>query len=233
MLLNVKELYHPKLYVRMKIKDVNIKDLLDIAKNNKDEKKQLVWPFPAIEVVKNGKAYEILDGNRRTMVAKALKVEAIPAKILEIKDPGERYLYQIKANLHGMMLDKDQRDNAIRLLAVQFKMKPEDLTKEFKLTKASISRILNKKQRKTEPRKRPTENREGEGDFSPTNLMERSFYIAEEFSVHGRDMKEFLNKLENPNKDNLTKLAQNLAGFVLVIQTYLRLEKNGNSGKTT
>ena len=104
-LLKVKDLEHPKLYVRSSIKDVKIKDLLDLAKGNKDEKKKIIWPFPPIDVAKDGTKFEILDGNRRTKVAKSLKLTEIPATIRDIKNPADRFLFQIKSNLHSIGSD--------------------------------------------------------------------------------------------------------------------------------
>lgn len=236
-LLKVSDLQHPRLYVRSNIKDVTIKDLLDIAKNNKDEKKNLVWPFPPIEVVKEGKKFEILDGNRRTMVAKELKFSEIPATIKDIKSPSDRFLYQIQANLHGMMLDKDQRDGSIRTLNVKFKMSLEQLSKAFKLTKASISRILKGKQRKTGPRKgkaeRQDSSQENGEDFSSKSFMERTLFLADEYAHNRVEIYEFLGKAKETNKARLSELIANLNSFTEMLNTYLEGKSNESLGKAT
>lgn len=234
-LLKVSELQHPHLYVRSNIKDVTIKDLLDVAKNNKNEKKELVWPFPPIEVVKDGKKFEILDGNRRTKVAKLLKLSEIPATIKDIKSPADRFLYQIQANLHGLMLDKDQRDNSIRLLGSKFKMSLEQLAKTFKLTKASISRILKGKQRKTGPRKQTRQNQpeqDNSKDFAPKGFMERTLFIADEYAKNRVDISEFLKKAGGVNKSKLAELIANLNSLTVMLEGCMEEKQNESSRPT-
>lgn len=219
-LLKVSQLRHPKLYVRNK--DVTIKDLLDLARFNKNDKKELVWPFPPIDVVKNGSNFEILDGNRRSKVAKELKIEVIPANIMTIKSPTDRFLYQIKSNLHGLMLDKDQRDGSIRLLNTKFKLSLENLSKTFKLTKASISRILAKKQRKEGPRKTTKqETKSNSQDFNPANFLKEVVIMATEYAKNRVKLSEFLEKAQGLDKAKAVELLTNINSLVVLLETSL------------
>lgn len=219
-LLKVSQLRHPKLYVRSN--DITIKDLLDIAKFNKNDKKQLVWPFPAIDVVKDGSNFEILDGNRRTRVAKALKIEAIPATIKTIKSPVDRFLFQIQSNLHGLMLDKDQRDSSIRLLNTKFKLSLENLAKTFKLTKASISRILSKKQRKEGPRKTTKqESKSNSQSFNPANFLREVVVLAFEYAKNRIKLSEFLEHTQDLDKAKAVEFLTNINSLVVLLETSL------------
>lgn len=224
-LLKVSQLRHPKLYVRSQVNDVTIKDLLDIARFNKNDKKELVWPFPPIDVVKDNGNFEILDGNRRTRVAKALKILEIPATIKNIKSPADRFLFQIQSNLHGLMLDKDQRDGSIRLLNTKFKLSLESLSKTFKLTKASISRILAKKQRKEGSRKTTKqESKSNAESFNPTSFVKDLISLASEYAKNRVKFSEFLDKLVPPDKAKAVELVTNLNSLVSMLEASI-LEK--------
>ena len=219
-LLKVSLLKHPKLYVRVNVNDTTIKDLLEVAKFNKNEKKDLVWPFPPIDVVKDGTTFEILDGNRRTKVAKELKIAEIPANIKNIKDPADRFLFQVQSNLHGLMLDKDQRDSSIRLLNTKFKMSLESLSKTFKLTKASISRILSKKQRKEGSRQQGNRPQNGSG-FNPGNFVDGLFRLANDYAQHRVKLSEFLDKAGKIDKAKAAEFLTNLNSLVSMLEATL------------
>ena len=227
-LLKVSQLRHPKLYVRAHVNDITIKDLLDIARFNKNEKKEIVWPFPPIDVVKEGDNFEILDGNRRTRVAKLLKIEAIPAIIKSIKSPVDRFLFQIQSNLHGLMLDKNQRDNSIRLLNTKFKLSPDNLSKTFKLTQASISRILSRKQRKEGPRKTTVKKQATSNTnevFTPGSFMKQLIHLTSEYAVHRLKISDFLGQADKRDKSKTIEFITNLNSLTSMLETSL-LEKD-------
>lgn len=261
-MLLVKEISLPDHYVRGAIRPSNVNDLMTVVINHNNaesaeeliKKKEISWPFDAIEVVRNEKAvenekkfkafvdalkehnkdknkakkieekdrrektikavqkeldkikaelksfklesknvfpYEIIDGGHRWTVAKRLKISDIEAKIRDIPNHGERYLEQYKLNsAHGLRLDKDQRDNAIRTLVKEFKIPQNALIKETGLTTASISRIVADKQRTGLPKKkgggRPRNNSQlGSSppisDMSPEGFVDRLNQIIIEF----------------------------------------------------
>ena len=143
--------------------------------------KKIDWPFPEIEIAKNltpkpekpkkkkgEKAskvkgaktkkwfpFEIIDGGHRWTVAKRLKMKEISAVTKSIDEPGDRFLQQYRTNVgHGLRLDKDARDNAIRILSTVFKKSQKEIVQETGLDVSSISRIISSKQRKEGPRKK-------------------------------------------------------------------------------
>jgi len=146
-------------------------------------KKTVQWPFPEIEIGKNltpkpdkikkekgdkTKApklkkwfpFELIDGAHRLTVAKRLKMKEIDAITRGIDNAGARYLHQYKTNVgHGLRLDKDARDNAIRTLAKVFSISQKELVKETGLDVSSVSRIINSRQRKEGPRSAPSKPR--------------------------------------------------------------------------
>ena len=173
--IKINEIQLPEHYIRGSVENKNVKDLLnivlthnnvgDIGELKKDQ--EIVWPFPPIEIAKNlskkpekekGKkkskgekkwfAYEILDGVTRWTVAKKLKLKEIDATVKGIDDPKDRFVHQYTTNVgHGLRLDKDARDNAIRLLSSVYKLTGKAIAKECGLDEGSVSRILKNKQR--------------------------------------------------------------------------------------
>ena len=151
----------------------------------------LKWPFPPIEVARNPKqilppakkgekasdtkkklkgekkyfAYELIDGMHRLTVARRLKLKEIDATIKQTTDAAERFLLQFQTNSgpRGIRFDKDDRDNAIRILAKEFNYSLKKLVEETGLNVGSISRILSGKQRKTGPRKKATPRTQVDG----------------------------------------------------------------------
>jgi len=145
-------------------------------------KKTIQWPFPEIEIGKNltpkpekkpkvkgektkdVKAkkwfpFELIDGAHRLQVAKKLKKKEIDAITRNIDNPGARFLHQYKTNVgHGLRLDKDARDNAIRTAAKVFSFTQKQLVQETGLDVSSVSRIINSRQRKEGPRSKPRRN---------------------------------------------------------------------------
>lgn len=147
----------------------------------KGKKIKVEWPFPPIEVARNEKQvlsptekgqkpsdvkkklkttkkyfpYELIDGIHRMTVARRIKMKELPATIKQITDPAERFLEQYKTNggPRGLRLDKDDRDNAIRLMSKEFNISQKKLVEITGLDQTSISRIIAVKQRKEGPRK--------------------------------------------------------------------------------
>jgi hypothetical protein len=156
---------------------------------------KLDWPFPPIEVARNEKLvlptaekgskpsetkkklkvskkkyfpYELIDGVHRQAVARRLKMKEISATVKSITNPADRFLEQYKTNAgpRGIRLDKDDRDNAIRIMSRDFNVSQKKLVELTGLDQTSISRIIAAKQRKEGPRKPPTKKEES-GDSSP------------------------------------------------------------------
>jgi hypothetical protein len=175
-------------------------------------KKSIEWPFPALDISpvkedetkKEGTAprskakkktlkktfkYEINDGGHRFTVAKRLKMPAIEATIKNLKPGLDRYLEQYRTNLHGLQLDKDQRDDFIRTCVQVFGAKQRQLAKDTGLDEASISRIIHEKQRIKGPRKKATK-RERE-TFTGNGADDTSTIPPAEMSVAG-----FLERLQ-------------------------------------
>lgn len=177
----INEITFPEHYVRGTVKSKHVQDLLDVVASHNGVgawsdligKKTIQWPFPEIEIGKNltpkpdkakkgekkGKnnkkwfPFELIDGGHRLTVAKRLKLKEIDAITRNIDNPGARFLHQYKTNVgHGLRLDKDARDNAIRTLAKVFNVSQKELVKETGLDVSSVSRIINSRQRKDGPR---------------------------------------------------------------------------------
>lgn len=155
--IKLSELKPPTWYIRRRLSQQNFEDLLTVGKSSKS------WPFPDIEVVKLSAAeleklskskktkdfrYEVIDGWTRTNVAEALKLPSISAKILNLTAPKARFIEQYTTNAtHGLRLDKDERDEAIRHMGKEFKMKEAEIAKITGLSQQSISRVIHNRQR--------------------------------------------------------------------------------------
>lgn len=148
----------------------------------KEKKVKVEWPFPPIEVARNEKQvlppaekgekrsdvkkkikvskkkyflYEMIDGSHRITVARRLKMKEILTTVKNIPNHADRFLEQYKSNggPRGLRLDKDDRDNAIRILAKEYGLSQKVLVQETGLDQASISRIIAAKQRSMGARK--------------------------------------------------------------------------------
>ena len=215
-------------------------------------KKTIQWPFPEIDIGKNltpkpekvakkkgekvtkpkGKKwfpFELIDGAHRLAVAKRLKRKEIEAITRGIDDPGARYMHQYKTNVgHGLRLDKDARDNAIRTLAKVFNVSQKELVKETGLDVSSVSRIINARQRKEGPRAKPsrqgptvttieapTESTTTEsGSMTVEGFIDRLQGIVREFPKLQAPLLAYL--ISHTPKSKLTKLNE-FAGLVRAI----------------
>lgn len=186
--IKVNEITLPEHYVRDQVKSSHVNDLLDVvasANGVKDWKeligKKIDWPFDPIDIGKNlapkpepakkgekkpkGEKpkrwfpFEIIDGAHRWTVAKRLRLKDIDATTRTIDNPADRFMHQYRTNVsHGLRLDKDTRDNAVRIMVNVYKMGVKEVAKEAGIAMSSVSRIANSKQRKTEPRKKAARN---------------------------------------------------------------------------
>lgn len=176
--------------------------------------KKLHWPFHTpIEVAKNPsppkgeklkgkgiktsgkgkkkatifKAHEIIDGGHRFTVWRRLKQKEIEARVKDIPNFAQRFLEQYRTNAaHGLRLDKDARDNAVRIAHTVFKVSLTDLGKETGLDRSSIIRIIANKQRKEGPRSKKKGDLAApagsQGEMSVNGFIERVQTLHANFS---------------------------------------------------
>lgn len=228
----------PPHYVRGKISAKNIADLTDVAVKShihlfKDQKnpdwrelkgKKLTWPFSEpIEVAINKggkkegekiKPYEIIDGMHRWTIWKRLKQVEIPIKPSMLVDPKQRFLKQYQTNIsHGLRLDKDSRDNAIKIAHTIYKVSLTELTKETGLSRASVARILASKQRKVGPRKKsePKDIKTAPStqvEMSATNFIDRVQMLIFNYPRLEKEIDDFL-------RQNLKESGKSKLGIVV------------------
>lgn len=223
------EIKRPKAYIRKRISKGYVAELVEIAKESKE------WPFPPVTLTRTARAtkqtkkggkplrettiIEVIDGNHRIETARELKYKTIPAEFKEFKTPADAYLYQYKSNVsHGLKLNKDLRDEAIRVLHFEHKVNQADLVKATGLTQASVSRILSKKQRTGAPRKKSKGGKETkkarvtttDEAFSPKAFLERIGYLVEEFEEHNEALAQWMAVSRQLNKEKAMELAQGL-----------------------
>jgi hypothetical protein len=198
--------------------------------------KKLTWPFHTpIELAKNptptpGKAlkkseatlegrgkkkgrvfkpFELIDGGHRLTVWRRLKQKEIPATIKDIKDPAERFKEQYETNSsHGLRLDKDQRDNYVRVAHTVYRKSLSILAKETGLHRNSIIRILAEKQRKKTPRQKKGEFTTGQSlqsDMSVQGFIDRIQILTTAFPRLKDQIKAFL--IENITTSGKSKLS--------------------------
>lgn len=136
--------------------------------------KLITWPFPPIEITKvkpeagtplgteaeSGKTskgkktkvkkslpYLLIDGHHRIAAAQILGMKEIEAEVKNITDPAEQFLAQYRANSTGpLQFSAVERAQAIWKMHNVFGIAQKDIVKETGLHKASISRIVAKKQ---------------------------------------------------------------------------------------
>lgn len=168
-------------------------------------------------VLYEAQRYGIVQGNHRFRAADGLRRNFAPkgneemeVELREYKSDAEALSDAIADNLsNGLHLNKDDRDDAIRVLHFELKVSQAELVKRFKMSKASISRICTKKQRKDGPRKKATKKAKGSGSAVKDAIKARGFaapqYIkelrsmnevfsrySEEIAAAIKDMKPFL-----------------------------------------
>lgn len=204
MKIKISQIGLPAHYVRGKTSAANIKDLLDVVLKTNGETapekligKKLNWPFHSpIIVAKNpepkiGKSlggddkvkikqwrpYEIIDGFHRLKIWQKLKQKEIEAVVKDdIVNPFDRFLMQYQTNSsHGLRLDKDARDEAIRKAYKEFKIPITKLSKAFGMHTSSIDRIIKFRQRIDRPRKKPAERKLDEASNLPTEMNAQDF----------------------------------------------------------
>ncbi len=211
--------------------------------------KKLTWPFHTpIEIVKNPaprkekkpdktkkkekafKPFELIDGGHRLTVWRRLKQKELPATIKDIKDPAERFREQYETNSsHGLRLDKDQRDNYVRVAHTIYKKSLSILAKETGLHRNSIIRILAEKQRKKGPRQKRGEFDRVEvvaSDMTVQGFLERLQTLTVVFPTMKDQITIFLT-------DNLTSSGRSkLVAFIAAIRLISsHLEKSLTEGK--
>ena len=147
-----------------KLKDKKLKWPFDssilVAKLKEPEPAKPLKDGEKAETKKKGKAkvwkkFEIIDGMHRFTLWRRLGQKEIEANVKVIDEPGERYLEQYRTNSnHGLRIDKDGRDNAVKVAHNVYKISLGSLVKETGLSRASVARICASKQRKEGPRKK-------------------------------------------------------------------------------
>jgi len=147
-----------------KLKDKKLKWPFDssilVAKLKEPEPAKPLKDGEKAETKKKGKAkvwkkFEIIDGMHRFTLWRRLGQKEIEANVKVIDEPGERYLEQYRTNSnHGLRIDKDGRDNAVKVAHNVYKISLGALVKETGLSRASVTRICASKQRKEGPRKK-------------------------------------------------------------------------------
>jgi hypothetical protein len=127
-----------------------------------------------LKVLKGKKSFpfELIDGAHRLAVARILKLEEIDGTIKNIEPGAERFLRQYNLNAgHGLRLDKDMRDNAIRILSTVYKIPQKAIVAETGLDVSSVSRIIANKQRTNAPRKK-AEPRKQKPEFNEKDFKQ-------------------------------------------------------------
>lgn len=111
------------------------------------------WPFPPLDVrpiegtpAKNGKpaptALEIVAGRHRFLAAKHCGMEKIPC-LIKPRSEAEAFFDQLASDLrHGLKLDHEMRDAAIRTLVKKFRFSLRVVEKRTGLSASSVSRIV-------------------------------------------------------------------------------------------
>lgn len=156
MKLKIADIEIPKSYLR-KPKKTHVDYLYEIAKQGGAPD---TWVLDDIEVAPNetppkvkgqkqktAKPYELIDGGHRLKVAQRFKLDEIPGKVVNVKDPALRHLEGYKANSsHGLKLEIADRNQFIWDMVHTFNWPQDRIAKETGLHKSSVSRIADKKQ---------------------------------------------------------------------------------------
>ncbi len=175
-----------------------------VAKNPKPEKVEDEKENK--KILKQFKPHELIDGGHRLTVWRRLKQKEIEAKVENIPDPTDRFLEQYRTNAaHGLRLDKDARDNAIRVAHEVYKVSLTALAKETGMDRSSIIRILAEKQRKKGERAKPkkgatfTPPPASEGDMSIQGFMDRLDIIVGAFPKLAPELQKFVTEGITPS----------------------------------
>jgi len=236
--------------------DLIVKSNPHLLKDPKNEsKKKLTWPFNTpVEVAKNpapvkgkplgkkgktegkGKkkatvyrAFELIDGFHRFTLWRRLKQKEIPTTVKNITDPAARFLEQYVTNAgHGLRLDKDERDNYVRISHSVYKKSLSVLSKEVGLDRSSIARIIAEKQRKKEPRKKGgfSGSNVHQAELSVLGFYERAVTLVSNFDRLQKELSEFipLNVAKNLGP---SKYGAFVATLKKIVTTFESAKSNG------
>lgn len=171
------------------------------------------------EALKGFKAFELIDGGHRLTVWKRLKQKTIPAITKNFDEPSERFLEQYRTNAaHGLRIDKDGRDNAIRIAHEIYKVSINNLAKETGLDRSSIKRILAEKQRKKGPREKAGKNKSETfspsatviTDMSVIGFIERLEILLAAFPKLASELTEVVSKVKPDDRPRVAMLSGRL-----------------------
>jgi hypothetical protein len=213
---------------------------IEVARNMPEKGKPLKKSESAVEGKKKGKVFkpfELIDGGHRLTVWRRLKQKELPAIIKDIKDPGERFKEQYETNSsHGLRLDKDQRDDYVRVAHTVYKKSLSILAKETGLHRNSIIRILAEKQRKKEPRKKRGEFSSAQtvqSDMSVQGFLERLQILTAALPKLKNEIKKFL--MENftrSTQSKLTVIVSQVREIAVTLEAPIINQGNSNGTKT-
>ncbi len=202
-------------YIRKKTDEDYVQELVEVTKTTK------TWPFPPIILTHAKKAvgeavYEIVDGFHRFAVAIEVKAKTIPAEVIgRPADDGEIVALQMKYNLqHGMRLEKDDRDRAIKIMRDKYSMKLDSISRLTGLDLSSVSRISRNLQRKTKEQKAAGKaERAAPRDYDPnswftllSDLNSEAFNKMEELATYFQSHKARLNGIISATQQRLQEL---------------------------
>lgn len=172
------------------------------------------------------KGYELLDGATRMTVWRRLGQKEIPAEIKTVTDPGQRFAIQYRTNAgHGLRLDKDSRDNAVRIFHNAYKWSLNQLAKETGMDRSSITRILADKQRKKGPREKGkgsfVESAGHEAEMSVQGFHERLMSLLSNFPRITPTLRDFLSKVPEQNREKLVTIARQVRDIATLYETVI------------
>ena len=115
--------------------------------------------------------YEIIDGVHRYTLWRRLKQKEIEARIITVESPEDRFLEQYKTNAsHGLRIDREGRDNFIRVAHKEFNVSLTKLAKESGLDRSSIVRILQTREHKKAVRQAQASTSPGKAAFNVPSI---------------------------------------------------------------
>ena len=91
---------------------------------------------------KNGEKYEIIDGERRYKAAKKLKLETIPARVLDVNEKTAAEIL-LEDNMQKQLLSPLEEANSYQQILLLNKLTTKELAEKFNLEKTQIENKLN------------------------------------------------------------------------------------------